>query len=164
MFELSSNSLSGNARRVRSMLLALCCSPLVGAYFYNQNYRVSFIGCPLRHWTGIPCPTCGMTRSFMAIVRGDLSQAVAEHLFGPVLFTGFLIATVHMALEVVTGRQLGACYISIFKRRKIQVLCLVMFFSYYLLRLCYLSETGELYFAFIRSPVGQMLINSTNAS
>lgn len=163
MFELSRHSLPGEARRIRSGILGLCCAPVVGAYFYNQGYRIPFLVCPLRHWTGIPCPTCGMTRSFMAIARGNLSQALAEHLFGPILFMFFLSAAVHLLVELLTGRRIKAFYEKVLRRRKLQRRCLLLALSYYGLRLYYLSSTGELSFAVGHSPLGQLLSSSTVA-
>lgn len=157
MFELSRHPLSARARGVRSVILGVCCAPAIGAYFYNQGYRISFFVCPLRHWTGIPCPTCGMTRSFMAIVRGDLSQALTEHLFGPVLFTVFAIAAAHVAIELLTGHRIKAFYGKVLRQRQLHLLCLLLALSYHALRLYYLSSTGELSFAFRHSPLGQLL-------
>ena len=42
-------------------------------------------GCPLRTLTGIPCPTCFLTRSALATLHGDLGEALELHLFGPPL-------------------------------------------------------------------------------
>jgi hypothetical protein len=33
------------------------------------------LACPLRTWTGIPCPLCGMSTSVIATVHGDLAAA-----------------------------------------------------------------------------------------
>lgn len=41
--------------------------------------------CPIRQLTGIPCPTCYLTRSVLAVLRGDLAQAVQWHALGPLL-------------------------------------------------------------------------------
>lgn len=41
--------------------------------------------CPLRHLSGVPCPTCFLTRSAMASFRGDLVGALELHAFGPPL-------------------------------------------------------------------------------
>ena len=41
--------------------------------------------CPLRQLTGIPCPTCYLTRSVLAALQGNLAQALQWHAFGPVL-------------------------------------------------------------------------------
>jgi SNF family Na+-dependent transporter len=155
MFELSSTRLSKNARLVRIGLLGFCCTPLIGSYFYNQGYRLPFLVCPLRYWTGLPCPTCGMTRSFIAIAQADWHQAVAQNLFGPLLFASFLIAAVHIIVELLTRHHLAAFYEKLIKRRKLQHLSIIIFLGYYVLRLYYLCQTGELSLAFEKSPLGE---------
>ncbi|MBI5836464.1 MAG: DUF2752 domain-containing protein [Candidatus Eisenbacteria bacterium] len=42
--------------------------------------------CPLHQWTGMDCPTCGMTRSFVALAHGQLDRSLHFHPLGPVLF------------------------------------------------------------------------------
>lgn len=100
----------------------------------------------------------------MAIVRGDWLQALAAHLFGPVLFASFLIAIVHIASELLTGRRITAFYIQLLRRRALQVNILFIVLSYYALRLYYLSMSGELTLAFLNSPFGHLLFSGTNAS
>ena len=39
--------------------------------------------CPIRHATGIPCPSCLITRSAMLSLSGDLSGALKLHILGP---------------------------------------------------------------------------------
>jgi hypothetical protein len=44
---------------------------------------------PLCLWkaiTGVPCPGCGMTRSFAFLAHGDLVEAIEMNAFGPVMF------------------------------------------------------------------------------
>ena len=41
--------------------------------------------CPIRHATGIPCPSCFLTRSICASLGGDFLSALKLHLFGPPL-------------------------------------------------------------------------------
>lgn len=36
-------------------------------------------GCPIRWLTGIPCPGCGLSRAYLALLRGDLAGAFAFH-------------------------------------------------------------------------------------
>ena len=55
--------------------------------------------CPLRALTGIPCPTCFLTRAISAALTGDLHDAVHWHLFGPVM------AAVLVGWSVVSIRQ-----------------------------------------------------------
>jgi hypothetical protein len=39
--------------------------------------------CPFRLLTGLPCPFCGMTRSLLALGRGDVAASIALHPLGP---------------------------------------------------------------------------------
>jgi len=142
---------------MRWSILGFSCAPLIGTYFYDQGYKISFLVCPVRHWTGIPCPTCGMTRSFIAIARGDLTESVTQHLFGPILFAVFLLATIHITLELLTRHRITVFYSRLLKLRKLQVLGLFVVLSYHALRLYDSSQTGELYINFINSPLGQLV-------
>lgn len=157
MFKLSLNLLSSQGKLVRWGILGFSCTPLLGTYFYHKGYKLQFLVCPIRHLTGIPCPGCGMTRSFMAIARGDWHLAVAEHLFGPLLFASFVIAAVHITLELLTRRQIIAFYWQLLKLRKLQIIGLWAILTYHSFRLYHISQTGELYIAFINSPLGELL-------
>ena len=56
--------------------------------------------CPFRLMTGLPCPGCGLTRSWIALVHGDISGSLAAHPFGGAfMFLGVaLILAVGVAL------------------------------------------------------------------
>nr|WP_286193238.1 MULTISPECIES: DUF2752 domain-containing protein [unclassified Synechococcus] len=47
--------------------------------------------CPLRALTGIPCPTCYLTRATAASLVGRLDDAVALHAFGPLVAAGLVL-------------------------------------------------------------------------
>lgn len=51
----------------------------------GQGVHLPGIICPFRTITGIPCPTCHLTRSAMASLQGDLGLALHHHIFGPPL-------------------------------------------------------------------------------
>jgi len=44
--------------------------------------------CPFRRLTGLPCPTCGLTRSWRAALHGRLRESVALHPLGPLTVVG----------------------------------------------------------------------------
>ena len=46
--------------------------------------------CPLQAFTGIPCPTCFLTRATSAALTGNLADSVRWHAFGPLLAAGLL--------------------------------------------------------------------------
>jgi hypothetical protein len=51
-------------------------------------------GCPLRDLTGVPCPTCFLTRATAASLRGDWSGAIELHAFGPLAALVLLVWSV----------------------------------------------------------------------
>lgn len=60
--------------------------------------------CPFRLLTGIPCPTCGMTRSWVHTAHGQWAEAVSQHPLGPAVMLLVLVATVVLAAHLVTRR------------------------------------------------------------
>lgn len=54
--------------------------------------------CPVRLATGRPCPACGLTRSTVRTVHGDLGGAVRAHPAGPAVVA-------LLAAWAVTGRR-----------------------------------------------------------
>src|SRR5262245_40700838 len=78
------------------VLLALCSVVLVLAAILSVRNQtqvvVPILGQPLpalclaRRITGSGCPGCGMTRSFMSLMHGDLAAAWRYNPAGPLLF------------------------------------------------------------------------------
>lgn len=46
---------------------------------YIAVMSITGIGCPIRWLTGIPCPGCGMSRAFFALLRLDFTGAFSFH-------------------------------------------------------------------------------------
>ena len=59
-------------------------------------------GCPLRQLTGIPCPTCFLTRATCASLRGDWHSALELHAFGPLVAAGLIL----WSLQALRSRSL----------------------------------------------------------
>jgi hypothetical protein len=59
--------------------------------------------CPLYAATGIPCPTCGMTRATSSLLRGEIVEAFT---LNPLMAAALLGATLYVcyATVVVIGR------------------------------------------------------------
>ena len=54
------------------------------SYLYLKNYySLPGISCPFRQITGVPCPTCFLTRSTCLALQGDLEDSFKMHIFGP---------------------------------------------------------------------------------
>ena len=56
---------------------------IVSYLFLKNYYTLPGISCPIRHITGVPCPTCFLTRSTCLALQGDLENSFKMHLFGP---------------------------------------------------------------------------------
>lgn len=50
--------------------------------------------CPLKHFFGIECPTCGLGRSTFLAFNGEITAAFKFHPIGPVLLVSLLAATI----------------------------------------------------------------------
>jgi len=143
MFSLSSAPLSTAERRSRLACLAAVTTPLAGALLYNQGYPVSWLVCPIRSLTGIPCPTCGMTRSLMAVARGEWGEAIGYHAFGPLLFLILLVAALHLLLELGLQRRVHAVYERWLRNPRWQIILLSGFLLYYAIRLHHWVSSGD---------------------
>ena len=62
--------------------------------------------CPFLLLTGVPCPFCGVTRSFASIWQGDLGRALHFHPLGPLYFGAGLVAVAVAGWAVLSGRLL----------------------------------------------------------
>ena len=152
-----SEFLSDKERCQRYVYLAIALIPIIGSYLFNFGLKIPFLGCPLLRYIGIPCPGWGLTRSLMAVARGDLSQAIAYHLFGPVFFAVFLVAGLHLILELINNRKIRAFYIPLIQNHQFHIFCFLVLFSYHGTRLQELWKSGELYNFFIHSTLGNWL-------
>lgn len=64
--------------------------------------------CPFARMTGLPCPACGLTRSWVALAHGDLAASFTVNAFGPLFLMATIIVTVGAIAELVTGRPILA--------------------------------------------------------
>ena len=63
----------------------LCGLAVLAALFAGAYLSASILGwgCPVQHFTGVPCPGCGMSRAAFALLRLDFSAAFRYH---PMIF------------------------------------------------------------------------------
>jgi hypothetical protein len=62
--------------------------------------------CPLRAVTGIPCPSCGLTRALAHLERGHLGLALQFHPFSPLLLVLTLALFILLLMELVTHKSI----------------------------------------------------------
>lgn len=59
--------------------------------------------CAVRGFLGLPCPGCGLTRSFVALVHGDLRGSVGAHPLGAVVALWLVYLAGRAAWAVLAG-------------------------------------------------------------
>lgn len=136
-------SLTARQKFVRWGILGGTVSPLLGAVYHRG--LPSGLGCPIRHLTGIPCPACGMTRSWIAITQGNLPKALEYHLFGPLLLIALGVLAGGLVAELLTGRawlNLAGSRL----HRSYLLMILAALLVYYALRLYARYGSGDLPF------------------
>jgi|LakMenE01Jun11ns_1017448.scaffolds.fasta_scaffold9269182_2 hypothetical protein len=59
--------------------------------FCFQQAKPGLQICVLKNTMGLPCPSCGTTRSVLHLVQGDLSTALLMNPFGIIVFIGLVV-------------------------------------------------------------------------
>jgi len=99
----------------------------------NLRYDTKSVGvCIIRAITGIPCPSCGSTRSVLAMVHGHVFDAVLINPFGIILSFLLLIVPFWIAIDLINRRN--SFYVwykkaeQIIKQKKVAIplICLVL--------------------------------------
>jgi hypothetical protein len=85
-----------------------------GAQVYLLGHPIPWT-CAFRSRTGLPCPTCGITRSLVLSLQGELSRAWGVAPVGPVVIFG-LLGTAIALLALAFTRPRGANRLSWLRR------------------------------------------------
>lgn len=93
-------------RRIRIFLAAVFLGVILFPFLISPA-PAGTVTCKFHQITGHSCPTCGMTRSLVALAHFHLKEAFQYHLFGPLVYVIFLVSFVALLTEIITGRKIG---------------------------------------------------------
>ena len=82
---------------------------------YVATITLTGIGCPIRWFTGVPCPGCGMTRSLIALLHLDLKKSFYYH--------PLTIVAIPFLVYVIIGKK------PLFNNKKVQDIAIYTFIS-----------------------------------
>ena len=116
-------------------LIYLVPLSLTSYLFLKQKYPwLPGYSCPIRHATGVPCPSCFLTRSICATLGGDFQYAFKLHIFGPPI--AFLL----ILWSITSLREKR--FLSIKPKRNIVYMSIFAFIAYWIYRIILHFQLG----------------------
>ncbi|MDD4698904.1 MAG: DUF2752 domain-containing protein [Oscillospiraceae bacterium] len=104
---------------------------LICIALYATILYIIGIGCPIRAFFGVPCPTCGMTRAIIKLFSLDIFGAFECHLLFPLAIIALIILI--YAKKPFLGSK---------KREKyFWTVIIIAFLLYYILRLIFVRNS-----------------------
>jgi hypothetical protein len=88
------------SQAMTALALMLAC---VGAAWLNPDRPLPVDLCLFKRLTGLPCPTCGLTRAFCHAVRGNWISSVRYHPAGIMLAAAVIGWALWLGLEAANG-------------------------------------------------------------
>jgi hypothetical protein len=99
-------SATGTNHRRQALLPFLFTLGALTVSFAASSTRGWGIPCLFHALTGIPCPSCGMTRAFLALSHGRFHEALDLHLASPCVYLAAWVILVLSTLQLLRGRDL----------------------------------------------------------
>lgn len=97
-----------NRNQLYFLTISLCLAGyvLIG-YNYNTNLKVNTSSdpefCMFKTFTGLPCPSCGTTRSVTAISHGQFLKAIWWNPLGIIMSVAMIIFPLWIARDWIVG-------------------------------------------------------------
>lgn len=98
---------SDQFKRQRFLVIGVLLFCLVAPYpilYYNSELAQSQSICPVKLMTGMPCPGCGMLKSWAHLTHGDLNTSLDYHLFGPGAYLATIMLVIWLVIELWQSR------------------------------------------------------------
>ncbi|MBA4411061.1 MAG: hypothetical protein C0397_16765 [Odoribacter sp.] len=97
------------ARNKLYVLLSSACAAgyiwLMLTYHRNVSLALEPGVCLFKRVTGVPCPSCGSTRSVLSILNGDIFGAILWNPFGIIIVSILLVFPVWMIGDVLSRKN-----------------------------------------------------------
>ena len=85
----------------------------------HQSHTNEITVCFFKNATGVACPSCGSTRSLLAITKGNFSEALLINPFGYIILTALTVLPLWLLFDVITkNNSLHKAYIQFEKTVK----------------------------------------------
>jgi hypothetical protein len=64
------------------------------------------LNCPVKHLTHIDCPGCGMQRSIIALLEGDLAKSLSYYPATIPIFALLIFTALHLKFDFKSGAEI----------------------------------------------------------
>ena len=100
--------MSLNRNKLYALIFIACLAGYVWLYIgltndYKQNNSVEV--CPIKHFTNIPCPSCGSTRSVILLTKGNLAEAFSTNPIGYIIAIIMLLTPLWITFDIAFKRK-----------------------------------------------------------
>lgn len=92
--EISPTAEQPNGSAASAAVLRFASIGLLAAIVLPRLPKAMMPPCPIRAFTGLPCPSCGLTHSFGALLSGSLEASLRLNPLGAILFAGAVVTLV----------------------------------------------------------------------
>ena len=89
------------------LLLMACAVGYIWLYINisNTGFKPANGVCLFKNVTGIPCPSCGATRSVLALIHGNFQRAIAVNPLGIIISAVLLITPFWIFTDFIRQKQ-----------------------------------------------------------
>jgi hypothetical protein len=99
--------LDADRRRARAIECGVLAAGLIAGFVTNPDRPLPFDVCAFKYLTGIPCPTCGLTRAVCHALHGHWAESVNLHPAGMLVLAVWIGWLAWSAAEAARGLTVG---------------------------------------------------------
>ncbi len=97
-----------NSNRLYSIIFIACIAGYIWLFFSlnsNKTKNETFEVCLIKQSINLPCPSCGSTRSIIAITKGNFVEALKFNPLGFIVAVIIILAPICFVFDIATKKE-----------------------------------------------------------